>query len=131
MPRKKAPEGAADAEQLKRARWRFLLRNPEFRAEFNELGEAWKDPRRFAGTAKPPSLLRDQFQKKWGLFLPSELYYSSTLPDLTPATLAHYETFLASDAAWAILSGPVENVTEKWEDGEKVCMLSATPTRAC
>jgi len=88
MPRKKGPEAEADAAKARESRWRYLLRNPEFRAELNEL-------RRHSHEASFNYKRQPKFMAKWDLygFHSKVLNPKKGLPDLAPESVEAYEPF--------------------------------------
>lgn len=107
MPRREGPKAEAAAAKARESRWRYLLRNREFRAELNELrrhyidvGEKYK-----WGLLLPDGTIlketweaydkRNAFREKWELYVPDELLYPYyNIPDISPQTVEPFESFL-------------------------------------
>ena len=90
MPRREGPKAEAAAKKARESRWRYLLRNPEFRAELNELRRS-----KGRGRGKVFNEPLTDFLVKWDLlWVPSEILDSeSGIPDLGPVTIEVYEPF--------------------------------------
>ncbi len=107
MPRREGPKAEAAVAKARESRWRYLLRNPEFRAELNELRRHYRE---VGENYKWGHLLRDgtilketweaydkrnAFREKWELYVPDELLYPYyNIPDISPQTVEPFESFL-------------------------------------
>src|SRR5262249_19655873 len=99
MPRRKGPEAETEDLAARQARWRYLLRHPEFRAELRELcqryQDAWlnrHDTREYYDTSHADSLLR-AFLAKWPAPGVDMLFMGRPpfLPELNTETVTYYE----------------------------------------
>ena len=96
MPRRKGPEAQAIAAKARESRWRCLLRNPDFRAELNELRRLYREGGGCGGYngAKHRDIL-----EKWELGdIPSQIAFSWSrdylIEDLSSETVELYESLL-------------------------------------
>jgi len=89
MPRREGPKAEAAAAKAMESRWRYLLRNPEFRADLNER-------RRHSGLGLSAPAIDEkgsEFLFKWDLLgLPSNIL-KPDFPNLGPKTIKYYEPY--------------------------------------
>jgi hypothetical protein len=117
MPRRTVPEAEATAERERRARWQYLLRHPEFRAELREVMRLHHQVE--GGQATPleyaeAGLKLGQLESKWELGrIPREILYpglfSRHVPELTPENLDFYESLFDSDDLRPLIYPPVSS----------------------
>src|SRR5262245_1237350 len=117
MPRRKGVRAAAAADQQRYARWRYLLRNPEFRADLNLLKRACKGDPEALSVAPFRSRIefRRQLVTKWGLAsLPSRAYGhpGRELPELTLDTVSAHEQLFDPEDLGQIIRSPVRTPGE-------------------
>lgn len=104
MPR--GIEAASLSEQQRYARWRFLLRHPEFRAALNGL----------RGVSEHHiDRCRDEWLERWGV---NPVSIDTAMPLLTLASVPYYEAF-GQRYGEALLRAPVRALFGKDEDDNR------------
>ncbi|MEE8112758.1 MAG: hypothetical protein V3T23_00245 [Nitrososphaerales archaeon] len=96
MPRKKAVDAEAEQEATSKARIRYLLRNPTFQGEFNELRRLVPELHNFTEQL----LSIGKFEDRWDIpFLAwyPELFRRQGDPVLSGETIPHFEAILTRD----------------------------------
>ena len=119
MPRRKGPEAETDAAKARESRWRYLLRNPKFREELNELRRYYRE-----GIGRPTYDLettetrpkREALNEKWELIgIPNEIRHPYwNLPDLSPQSIELYESYFEREAAESSI-GDIVSAGDPWE----------------
>lgn len=108
MSRKKASDATLQAERTQEARWRYLLRNPDFRKDLKRLSR-WQGHLQHT---KNFLTLREKIQDKWGLlWIPGEAVRRSYYLE-NPEDFFDLERF---GAEWGVAYSPVA-VTELREN---------------
>lgn len=89
MPKRAGEEARQEIARARQIRWRYLIRNNQFRAEVRELRKAFRDDHEDADSK------RQTIIEKWNLAeFPQDILRESVIPDEIPRKLAYYETFL-------------------------------------
>lgn len=99
MARRAPRPPSSELHQEMSARWRYLLRHPDFRADVRELRKQYKEAAYDAGPA------HEQLVEKWNLKeLPVDIRTCPYIPDDPPYKNGYYERFSPD----AIIKYPVE-----------------------
>jgi hypothetical protein len=102
VPRKKGPEARADEQAVRHARLRYLLRNPTFRSEFNQLRQVLQQiPVSDDGTAHPADASRfariAELRSKWSLDgISYSILFRREYPDLVAENVPYFESLLGA-----------------------------------
>lgn len=115
MPRRTRSNAEDISRAIRRARWRYVLRDPDFQRDVNLIREGVLS-RTYAGQREA-----ERITKRWserGIYVP---HYSSTsswqrVPALKPATIPTYEALFDSEDSWGI--GEAFSASDPWEDDD-------------
>jgi len=104
MPRKKAREAEAEEQKATNARLRYLLRNPDFRKDYNDLRRMVQQVSTNEDGAisfeQDDSAAIKKFLSKWGLeYISYSVLVGLEHPELTADTVLYFEKLFAVDTA--------------------------------